>query len=144
MIQDGIDYGEGFCRADEPGPGVDHCCLIITNSDGVVRINNYYRQPIKPKEKEVNEQYIKVLKAKNIYYQDKTLQLEVPLSEAIRLGEEAQRIKAENEIKAGDWYWAFNAIQKANIDIGCPTCDTKKIKNPTHIQALNEIYEGMK
>ncbi len=72
------------------------------------------------------------------------------LDEAIALGKEAQRIKAENEIKAGD-YFLFNGFQinkSKSPDIDYWTkyelSNCKKITNPAYIQALKEIYEGMK
>jgi len=73
--------------------------------------------------------------------------------------EQMQRIKADNEIKAGDWFWdkTERCPRKAHdIDLvkvyylmalsqhWVSIENATKIKNPTHIQALNEIYEGMK
>lgn len=53
MIQDGIDYGEGFCRADEPGPDVEWRTtggwqkrMYPCNA---LELGAIYRQPIKPK-----------------------------------------------------------------------------------------------
>jgi hypothetical protein len=109
-----------------------------------------------PKEKDMKEQMIKgtasVYASGTIGYYD----IHVTLGEAERLGAEAQLIKAENEIKAGDWVKnkenkLIGMVEKVgrsivycleNVHWGTETCT--KITNPAHIQALNEIYEGMK
>jgi hypothetical protein len=241
MIQDGINYGIGYCKATEPGPDVE--CRMSDSDDWGKNTDynttttpsgkncyrsmaessliggNQYRQPIKlqlqagesyymrngevvgpievggwhsafrftfkgagatwnasgaqlklgksekdlvehiPKQKEakMNDKYIKVQNAKNIYYAEKTLHLEVPISEAERLGEEAKRMREENKIKAGDFVMRNDNIYKVvRIDVAsenllivtggyfqCVT-DCTKITNPAHIKALTEIYEAMK
>lgn len=84
----------------------------------------------------------------------------VTLAEAERLGQEAKRIKAENEIKAGDFVFKsgdISRVTKVDKDmvwfggtwlgqngVMGQNIQENKITNPAHIQALKEIYEGMK
>ena len=68
---------------------------------------------------------------------------------------EAKRIKAENEIKAGDFVKWDAIIARVESVVSANRLDlsgnrvthrdgSAKITNPAHIQALREIYEGMK
>jgi ribosomal protein S17 len=84
------------------------------------------------------------------------------LDEAIALGKEAESkkkaIEAENEIKAGDFFWYDGVIRccrerylsDGRVFVRATDAFTgqpggmKKITTPAHIQALKEIYEGMK
>ena len=160
MIQDGIDYGEGYEKATEPGPAVE----FWTGENWIPRYDYKeifssvykYRQPIKEKyittEDKMNETFIAVKVTNPMVYG-----LHVTLAEAERLGEEAKRIKAENEIKAGDWF--IDNLDKAirlcirktigrvwyccgGTENWMSESNTKKICYPD--KSVREIYEGMK
>lgn len=105
-------------------------------------------------EDKMNETFIAVKVTNPMVYG-----LHVTLAEAERLGEEAKRIKAENEINAGDWFMdkCDKAIRMCiknsmgrlwyccgGIEDWMHESNCIKITNPAHIQALKEIYEGMK
>ena len=122
----------------------DHC---ISDRDIIEHI---------PKEKDMKEQMIKgsasVYASGTIGHYD----IYVTAAEAERLGAEAQRIKADNEVKAGGFVFWQDRILKVEkvkgkelflcgeIESVLNVSKVLKITNPAHIQALNEIYEGMK
>jgi hypothetical protein len=160
MIQDGIDYGEWYEKATEPGPDVEFYYIGTWYKRDDPKENlcsEYrYRKPIKPKENDMNEKMIDIMSPiipRPISYgSDCKSQYCIPLSEAIRLGEEAQRIKADNEIKAGDLFYTFGSIRKCFawkngeiLDVDGQIHDKTKCKKIIDLtRPLNEIYEGMK
>ena len=103
-----------------------------------------------PKDKAMSEQMVIV----NCRNWPSPGHVALTLDEAERAGNEAKRIKAENEIKAGDFVVYRKEGRKVlSVDRDClhvahgnPICfsDCTKITNLAHIQALREIYEGMK
>ena len=162
MIQDGIDYGEGFCRATEPGPDVEFRNMrgewvARDFPDNPLNINGmFYRQPIKPKDKSMIEKMIQVNNPHHCLVdagQNAKLLIgavKVTLAEAERLGEVAKKMREDMEIKAGDFFM-FKGFQINKCEFPDTDYWTKydlrnctKITNPAHIQSLTEIYEGMK
>ena len=111
-----------------------------------------------PKEKEMKEPMVRInRKQENFDGSDFKSIIEVTLSEAIRLGEEAQRIKAESEIRPGDYFFDKQHshisqclyierdrvyYKEEPIREWFWTDSCVKIIDPT--KPLNEIYEGMK
>jgi hypothetical protein len=209
MIQDGVDYEIGYCKATEPGPDVEwtsgfdiwkrrshpesdfknclryrqpiklqlqagesyymrngqvvgdleylnlddeaypywsnkHCAIWASNGkDSLPRPSEMDLVEHIPKQKEakMNERMIAV----NAWCAgtDCKSRLEVTLSEAERLGEEARKMREENKIKAGDFFMFNNMVLRA-LGTGIYSDKATKITNPAHIKALTEIYEAMK
>ena len=157
MIHDGIDYGEGHEKATEPGPGVERLAYYANGPLWIPRSNrdNFemevkYRQPIKPKEKSMSEK-IKVTATSPM---GEGFQVYLTLAEAEKAGEVAKKMREDMEIKTGDFVmYRKEGRRVLSVDRDClhvangnPICfsDCTKITNPAHIQALTEIYEGMK
>ena len=151
MIQDGIDYGEGYEKATEPGPYVQFC------DDGIWKYREspeqnllkgfVYRQPIKPKEEKMEKPMIKSeAKLNGVWYH-----VTMTLDKAEKAGEEAKRIKAEiakrEEIGPGDWFYIEynNCIYKcASVDGNVITttkrnrygrCDCRKLHPTPEVKA---------
>lgn len=162
MIQDGIDYGYGFCRATEPGPGVEWSSGKTQEGFEMWEPRSHpeygfepdliYRQPIKAKARSMSDIWIALKHCKT----ESNLMPHVTLAEAERLGEVAKKMREDMEIKVGDWiyYEPQQLILKVDRIRDYEYVGTSgfigaklgivKITNPVHIQALTEIYEGMK
>jgi hypothetical protein len=113
------------------------------------------RTTIKPKEEKMEEKDIKLNVHTVVNYGDGTNRVYVPISEAIRAGEEAKRIMEEDKIKEGDWVlYDHHVVQISSITSNnfvrvnggylYPLQKLTKITNPAHIKALTEIFEAMK
>jgi len=131
MIQDGIDYGDGYEKATEPGDNLE----FWTGEKWIPRHDQQeclsscykYRKPIKPKEEKMEEHLVRV-NAKNLNFA--SWQAELTLDEAEKAGEEAKRIKAEiakrEEIGPGDWFNCGNILAQ---------CDVRE--KPTYLRTRN-------
>jgi hypothetical protein len=112
------------------------------------------RTTIKPKEEKMEEKDIKLNVHTVVNYGDGTNRVYVPISEAIRAGEEAKRIIEEDKIKVGDWFKVVSDFRFAakvsdhyvydSYGSSCLKSTCTKIKDPAHIKALTEIFEAMK
>ena len=101
-----------------------------------------------------------MIKATAITSMHEKFQVYLTIPEIERAYEEAQRIKAENRIETGTIVFHkptasvrkiigfdFSGLKKLyqlEISKFAEEHEITKIINPAHIQALNEIYEGMK
>jgi hypothetical protein len=109
---------------------------------------------IKPKEEKMEEKDIKLDVHTVVNYGDGTNSVYVPISEAIRAGEEAKRIMEEDKIKEGDFVWYDTGIKRIkSVEMTrywltnaswVTLSSVTKITNPAHIKALKEIFEAMK